>query len=314
MRVLVTGGAGFIGHHLVAALVARGDEVSVLDDMSSGSQHRLDAIGPSIALTNGSILDGEALDAAMAGCEVVLHHAAMASVAASVTDPVRTNEVNVGGTIAVMESAARLGVRRVVFAASSAAYGDTTSLPVSESEPPDPVSPYGASKVAAEHYLHSLGRLRGIATVALRYFNVFGPGQDPASEYAAVVPRFVTAILEGRRPTVFGDGSASRDYTYIDNVVQANLLAASADAPGRLTCNIGTGDRVTLLELLETIAQVTGAHLDPEFGPPRPGDVPHSQADISLATERIGYRPEVSFAEGIARTVAWYRDRPAGAG
>lgn len=308
MKVLVTGGAGFIGHHLVTALVARGDEVGVIDDLSTGSADRLRPLEGRIAFTDASILDAVALAEAMAGCEVVFHQAALASVAASVEDPVRANEINVTGTIEVMRAAAAAGVRRVVFAASSAAYGDSTSLPLRESEPPAPVSPYGASKVAGEHYLHSLGGLHGIATVALRYFNVFGPGQDPASEYAAVVPRFVTAVLSGRRPTIFGDGSASRDYTYIDNVVRANLLAADPAAPDRLTCNIGTGERWTLLELLDAITDATRTSADPEFGPPRPGDVPHSQADISLATERLGYSQATTFAAGIARTVAWFRD------
>jgi len=314
MKVLVTGGAGFIGHHLVGALVARGDDVRVLDDLSSGSLDRLRPLTGQFAFTDGSILDRGALAEAMDGCAVVFHQAALASVAASVTDPRRTNEINVTGTIVVMQAAAEVGVGRVVFAASSAAYGDTTSLPVAESEPPDPVSPYGASKVAAEHYLHSLGGLHGIATVALRYFNVFGPGQDPASEYAAVVPRFVTAVLEGRQPTIYGDGSASRDYTHIANVVQANLLAAADDGPLRLTCNIGTGSRWTLLELLDAITAAAGATAEPIFGPPRPGDVPHSQADISLAAERLGYRPETSFADGITQTVAWYRGQGTPAG
>lgn len=311
MKVLVTGGAGFIGHHLVTALVARGDEVAVIDDLSTGSADRLRPLEGRIAFTDGSILDAGALTQAMRGCAVVFHHAALASVAASVEDPVRTNEINVTGTIEVMRAAAAAGVRRVVFAASSAAYGDSTSLPLRESEPPAPVSPYGASKVAGEHYLHSLGSLHGIATVALRYFNVFGPGQDPASEYAAVVPRFVTAVLSGRRPTIFGDGSASRDYTFIDNVVRANLLAADPAAPDRLTCNIGTGERWTLLELLDAITDAAGTTADPEFGPPRPGDVPHSQADISVATERLGFSQATSFDEGIARTVAWFRDEAA---
>ena len=219
--------------------------------------------------------------------------------------PRRSDEVNAGGTIRVMQAAARHGVRRVVFAGSSSVYGIPQALPCEESARPAPESPYGVSKLAGEHYVHTLGKQFGIDTVVLRYFNVFGPGQDPASEYAAVVPKFATAVLEGEQPTINGDGGISRDFTYIDNVVHANLLAADADVTG-LTCNVACGDRTTLLELLAAICEAAGQAVEPRFGPPRPGDIVHSLADISVARAALGYRVIVPFEEGIARTVEWF--------
>jgi len=309
LRILVTGGAGFIGHHLVKGLLARGDQVRVIDDYSTGFRSRLDAVLDRIELVEGSILDDAALDRALSGIEVVLHEAAIPSVARSLVAPLVTHEVNVTGTIRLMLAAARSGVRRVVLAGSSSVYGIPRELPCRESQRPNPLSPYAASKLAAEHYLHTLGSALGIETVALRYFNVFGPGQDPASEYAAVVPRFTTAVLEGRSPTINGSGEISRDFTFVENVVQANLLAATASGIGGLTCNVACGARYTLLELLDTISEAVGRRAEPEFGPPRHGDILHSQADISLAGERLGYVPVVPFAEGVARTVEWYRQQ-----
>ena len=312
MRALVTGGAGFIGHHLVNGLLARGDEVSVIDDFSTGGRARLEPVGDRISLIEGSILDPEALDRAAASCEVIFHEAAIPSVARSVRDPQRSNRVNVTGTIEVMLAAARQGVRRVVYAGSSSVYGIPESLPCRESFRPAPESPYGVSKLAAEHYLRTLGNLHGVETVALRYFNVFGPGQDPASEYAAVVPRFVTAVLEGRRPIVHGTGEVSRDFTYVDNVVNANLLAAQAPGVSGITCNIACGDRHSLLGLMDAICTAAGLPADPMFGPSRPGDILHSLADISVAERQLGYTPNVPFEEGIERTVAWFRDQATG--
>lgn len=312
MRVLVTGGAGFIGHHLVRGLLARGDEVSVLDDFSTGFRSRLEAFGDRVELVDGSILDPRALDAAMAGCEVILHEAAIPSVARSLINPRLTNEVNVTGTIEVMLAASRHQVRRVVFAGSSSIYGIPKALPCVETQRADPQSPYGASKLAAEHYIHTLGHLHGIETVVLRYFNVFGPAQDPASEYSAVIPLFATAVLEGRRPTVNGSGDISRDFTFIDNVVEANLLAIRASVPAGMTCNVACGSRYSLLELLQAICDAAGRQVEPLFGPPRAGDIQHSQADISVARQALGYEVAVPFKEGINRTVAWYRDQAAG--
>lgn len=311
MRAAVTGGAGFIGHHLVAGLVARGSRVSVIDDFSTGSRSRLARVGDHVAVTEGSILDATALDGAFAGSEVVFHEAAIASVARSLVAPRVTNEVNVSGTIEVMLAAARQGVRRVVFAGSSAVYGIPQELPCRESQRTDPRSPYGASKLAAEHYFHSLGRLHGIETVALRYFNVYGPGQDPASEYAAVIPRFITAVLEGRRPVINGSGDISRDFVFVDDVVEANLLAARASSPSALTCNIASGSRTSLVELLRAVGVAAGRVVEPLFGPPRPGDIPHSQADISLARQALGFAVGVPLQEGIARTLKGFSDLPA---
>jgi UDP-glucose 4-epimerase len=307
VKVLVTGGAGFIGHHLIRGLLARGDSVNVIDDFSTGDRSRLLPFSGQIALTEGSIVDATALDQAVAGCDVILHEAAIPSVARSLLTPRLTNEVNVTGTIEVMLAAARHGVGRVVLAGSSSVYGVPIELPCRESFRPDPQSPYGASKLAAEHYLHTLGQLHGIQTIALRYFNVFGPGQDPVSEYAAVVPRFVTAVLEGSRPTIYGSGETSRDFTYVDNVVEANLLATHASLATPVTCNVACGSRFSLLELLDAICRAAGRHVDPILGPPRPGDIRHSLADISIARREIGYEVLVPFQEGIARTVDWYR-------
>jgi nucleoside-diphosphate-sugar epimerase len=310
MKVLVTGGAGFIGHHLVRGLLARGDAVNVIDDFSTGDRSRLVPFRGRITLTEGTILDPTALGEAVAGCDVILHEAAIPSVARSLVTPLLTNEVNVTGTIEVMLAAAHFGVRRVVLAGSSSVYGIPAELPCRESFRPDPQSPYGASKLAAEHYVHTLGQLHSIQTVVLRYFNVFGPGQDPASEYAAVVPRFVTAVLNGSRPTIHGSGDISRDFTYVDNVVEANLLATRSSIGARVTCNVACGSRSSLLELLQAICGAVGRQVDPIVGPPRPGDIRHSLADISLARRELGYEVAVPFREGIARTVAWYRDMP----
>ena len=314
MRALVTGGAGFIGHHLVRRLLERGDDVVVLDDFSTGHRARLEPLEHDIRLIEGSILDPERLDEAMHDREVVFHQAALASVARSLVDPLRSNEVNVTGTVRVMQAAGRQRVRRVLFAGSSSVYGIPVRLPCDESMRPVPESPYGVSKLAAEHYVHVMGRHLGVQTVTLRYFNVFGPGQDPHSEYAAVVPRFITAVLRGEAPTINGSPDISRDFTYVDNVLLANLLAADERAPTGVTCNIACGERITLMGLLDSIFEAAGRSVTPVIGPARAGDIQHSQADISAAREQLGYEPEVTVNEGIARTVEWFAgtvgDRP----
>ena len=308
MRAAVTGGAGFIGSHLVRGLLARGHEVSVIDDFSSGSRERLAPFVGRVDVVEGSVLDRDALDAAIAGCEAVFHHAAIASVARSLADPRGTDEVNVGGTIEVMLAAQRHRVGRVVFAGSSAVYGNPAQLPCRETQRADPLSPYGVTKLAGEHYVHALGALHGVRTSVLRYFNVYGPGQDPASEYAAVIPRFIAAVTAGQRPTVNGSGEISRDFVFIDDVVEANVRAAAPSAPTGLTCNVASGAATTLLELLSAIARAAGVEVDPAFGPARAGDIAHSWADVTRAREQLGFGARVTFADGIAQTVAWFRD------
>lgn len=309
MQAVVTGGAGFIGHHLVAGLLERGDRVRVLDDFSSGSRDRLATFGKGLEVTEGTILDRASLDAAFAGCEVVLHHAAIASVAQSLSHPRLVNDVNVNGTIEVMLAAARHGVRRVVFAGSSAVYGTPEALPCRESQCPEPLSPYGIGKLAAEHLIHGLGKTHGIETTVLRYFNVYGPGQDPSAEYAAVVPRFIAAVLAGHRPIINGSDGISRDFVYITDVVRANLLAARDGSPTGLTCNIASGVQTSLRQLLQAIAEATGRDIDPEFGQARPGDILHSVADVTLAKRELGYEPSVPLDEGIARAVESFSRR-----
>jgi UDP-glucose 4-epimerase len=307
MRALVTGGAGFIGHHLVHAIASRGDEVVVIDDFSTGYRARTHGFPSRVTVIEGDIRDPDALDKAAAGCEIIFHEAALASVSRSVRDPRLTNDVNTSGTIEVMLAAARANVRRVVFAGSSSVYGTLPGLPRKETQRIDPRSPYATSKIAGEYYVKTLGALHGVESVVLRYFNVFGPGQDPHSEYAAVVPRFITAGLSGKAPTVYGDGRQTRDFTYIDNVVSANLLAATAPDVDGLTANVGCGARFSLRELLTVIGQSLGTRLEPLYEPARPGDVPASEADISVARRRFGYEAIVPFQEGIKRTVEWYR-------
>jgi UDP-glucose 4-epimerase len=306
-RVAVTGGAGFIGHHLVAALVARGDAVTVIDDLSSGHAERLAIHGSSVRLVPASVLDTARLEASLEGVEVVFHLAAVASVARSLDDPVRVDAVNVGGTIRVVEAAARARARRVVLASSSAVYGTPARLPCSELERADPVSPYGAGKLAAEHYLHALGRHRGLATVALRLFNVFGPGQDPASEYAAVVPRFITAVLAGQHVVINGSGEISRDYIAVQDVVRAGILAAAPDAPSGITCNVATGHRTSLFDLVALVANAAETEAVSVVGPARPGDIEHSVADVTLARETLGFTAATPLDVAMRTTVAWFR-------
>jgi UDP-glucose 4-epimerase len=281
--------------------------VSVIDDFSTGQHSRLAPFGDVVKVTEATILDADALDAVVAGADVIFHEAALASVARSLREPRLTNDVNENGTIEVMRAASRNGVRRVVFAGSSAVYGIPEDLPCRESHRPAPRSPYGVSKLAAELYVHALGEALGVQTVVLRYFNVYGPGQDPASEYAAVIPRFVTAVLDGTRPVINGSGDISRDFVYIDDVVEANMLASQAAVPANLTCNIATGSPTSLDQLLQAVTVGVGRDVDPKFGPPRPGDIPHSYADIGVASRALGFRPRISLAEGIARTIDWYR-------
>lgn len=309
--VLVTGGAGFIGSALVRGLIAEGHSVRVIDDSSTGSLENLTEVMSDIELIEGSILDATTLVTAMQGARVVFHEAAIPSVGRSIADPIRSHEANATGTLAVLVKARETGVERVIYAASSSAYGGASALPLHEGLPAQPVSPYAVSKLAGEHYCRAFTRSFGLPTISLRYFNVFGPRQDPTSDYAAVIPRFTRAILSGEAPVIYGDGTQSRDFTYIDNAVEANLRAAVAgeDAFGK-TFNIAQGGRHSLLELLEQLARICAVRQPkpPVFAEPRIGDVMHSQADISAAGDLLGYHPQVGFEEGLRRTVEWIAD------
>jgi len=299
----VTGGAGFIGSHLVDALLAAGWSVRVLDDFSSGREANLAQARDRIELLRGDLADPEVAAAAVADVEVVFHQGAVPSVPRSLEEPIRTNRVNVDGTLQILEASRRAGVRRVVYAASSSAYGDTEVLPKVETMPADPLSPYALQKYAGEVYCRLYHRLYGLETVALRYFNVFGPRQDPRSTYAAVVPRFAVACLRGEPPTIHGDGEQSRDFTYVGDAVRANLAAADAPKAPGLVFNVAGGRRVTLNALLATIQQIVGSRVTPIHGPARPGDVRHSQADLTRARTLLEWEPSVSLEEGLRRTV-----------
>jgi UDP-glucose 4-epimerase len=305
--VLVTGGAGFIGSHIATALVARGDRVRVFDNLSTGRRSNLDHLGASIELIEGDLLDQATLARSMEGVEVVYHQAALASVPRSVERPLETHAACATGTLHVLESARRAGVRRVIYAGSSSAYGNQPKMPKAETDLPNPLSPYAAAKLAGEYYCRAFTQTYGLETVVIRYFNVFGPRQDPNSEYSAVIPKFVTAMLAGRRPKVFGDGHQSRDFTYIDNVVAGNLAAeASPEGVGRVF-NVACGAQISLLELIASINQVLGTAIEPEFAPSRAGDVRESLADISAARHVLRYEPLVAFEEGLRRSIEYYR-------
>lgn len=306
-HVLVTGGAGFIGSHLVEALLRRGDRVRVFDNFSTGRRDNLAHVRADVEIIEGDLRDADAVRRAVAGVEIVFHQGALASVQRSVDDPITTNAVNVTGTLHVLTAARDAGVRRVVFASSSSVYGDTPTLPKVETQAPQPLSPYAVSKLAGEQYCMAFSVVYGLPAIALRYFNVFGPRQDPHSEYAAVIPRFIDRMVRGIPPIIYGDGFQSRDFTYIENVVDANLAAADAPADCSAVFNVGAGERTSLLELAAQINQLLGANLAPDHQPPRAGDVRHSQAGIGAIRETLGYAPRVSLTEGLARTLAWFR-------
>jgi len=300
---LVTGGAGFIGSHLCDALLAAGFSVRALDDFSSGREQNLSQAIGKIELIRGDLADPATTARACAGVDVVFHEGAIPSVPRSVAEPIRTNRANVDGTLNVLECARQAGVRRVVCAASSSAYGDTEELPKVETMPPNPRSPYALQKYAGEVYARLYHELYGLETVALRYFNVFGPRQDPKSEYAAVVPRFATACLRGEPATIHGDGEQSRDFTFVGDTVRANLLAADAPAAVGSVINVAGGRRISLNELLAALQQLTGSKVPAIHGPSRVGDVRHSLADLGRARTLLGFEPQVSLADGLRRTV-----------
>jgi len=308
-KYLVTGGAGFIGSNLARYILGRGHDVVVLDNFATGKRENLAEIAGRITLIEGDIRDAGTVAAAMDGCCAVFHEAALGSVPRSVADPVTSHDVNVNGTIRILEGARAAGIRRVVFAASSSAYGNREESPKHEAMAPLPISPYAASKVACEAYMQGYAASYGLETFCLRYFNVFGPRQDPFGAYAAVIPAFVSRLLKGQPPVVYGDGEQSRDFCYIDNVCHANWLAANAPAEvciGR-PVNIACNQRTSLNQILKQLGQLLNVNLKATYEPDRPGDVKHSLADISLARRRLGYEPQVYFEDGLARSIDWYR-------
>jgi len=309
---VVTGGAGFIGGHLVHALLRRGTRVRVVDDFSSGRRSYLSELGAEfgeqLEVREQDIREIDALRELLDGSRVVYHQAAVTSVPRSIRDPLNSNSANVDGTLNVLVAARDVGVAKVVYASSSSVYGDTSVLPKHEKLEANPLSPYAISKYAAEMYAKVFSRVYGLPTYGLRYFNVFGPRQDPHSQYAAVIPLFVTRMLEGKPPIVYGDGEQTRDFTFVENVVSANLLAAECEADG-ISANIGCGDRFSLNQLIAMLGEILETSVQPVFEEARTGDVRDSQADIGLARATMGYQPEVGFAEGLRRTVEWYRSR-----
>lgn len=311
-KVLVTGGGGFIGSHVTAELLRHGVEVRVLDNFSTGHRHNLAAVGGEVELIEGDLRSYERTHAATRGVDCVIHLAALPSVPRSVQDPLTTNAVNVTGTLNVVLAARDAGTCRVVVASSSSVYGRASGLPKTESLVPEPISPYGVSKLAAEQYCVGLNAVYGIEVAALRYFNVFGPRQDPNSQYSGVIPRFLAAALDGGRLVVYGDGEQSRDFTYVDNVVAATIAAAERELDGPLLCNIGCGSAHSVNQLVAAVGDVTGRTLAVEYREPRPGDVRHSYADVSLARERLDYAPAVDLREGLARTCEWLMESRGG--
>jgi UDP-glucose 4-epimerase len=305
-KVLVTGGAGFIGSHIVAALVRRGDQVRVLDNLSTGNLANLAEVRDRIEFIEADLNDADKATEAVKGVDCIFHEAALASVPRSVERPLETNAACVTGTLVLLDAARKAGVRRLVYAASSSAYGNQPAASKRESDLPMPISPYGAAKVAAEFYCQAFAAMGEIETVALRYFNVFGPRQDPNSEYSAVIPRFITLMLGGQRPTVFGDGYQSRDFTFVGDVVEGNLRAAEAVNVSGRVFNIATGHQVKLLELLASLNRLLNTRVEPIFAPPRAGDVRESLADITLARQHLKYEPQVRFDEGLRRSIDYY--------
>jgi UDP-glucose 4-epimerase len=306
---LITGVAGFIGSSLARTVLARGDKVRGIDNLSTGKRDNVADVSGQIDFREADLLDLDAVHDACRGVDYVFHEAAIPSVPKSVLDPLGSNRANVDATVHLLIAAKDAKVKRVVYAASSSAYGDTPTLPKHEGMPPKPISPYAVAKLASEYYMKSFYRCYGLETVCLRYFNIFGPRQDPTSPYSGVLAKFITQMLRGEQPTVFGDGTQSRDFTYIDNVVEANLLAARAPASQAAgeVFNVATGTRVDLNETFQLLKKIIGYKGELKYAPERAGDVKHSLADLSLTEKHLGYKPKVSFEEGLRRTVEWYK-------
>ncbi|MBL8145166.1 MAG: SDR family oxidoreductase [Anaerolineae bacterium] len=306
---VITGGAGFIGSHIAERLLRDGHTVRIVDNFATGKRENLAVLPPGCELFEVSITDKAALDEAFAGADYVLHQAALPSVPRSIDDPLTTHEYNVTGTLNVLLAARDAGVRRVAYAASSSAYGDIEGEYKDETMAPRPLSPYGVSKLAGEYYAQAFTAVYGLETVALRYFNVFGPRQDETSQYAAVIPRFLAAMLRGEAPIIYGDGLQSRDFTYVDNVVHGNLLALRAPKAAGQMMNLATGGRISLLDLVNRLNVILGTDIQPVHEPARTGDIKHSRASVTKAGELLGFEPVVEFDEGLARTAAWFRSR-----
>lgn len=307
-KVLVTGGAGFIGSNLVDGLLREGYEVRVLDNFSTGRRENIEHVKNDIELIEGDMRDQEITDQAVAGVDMILHEAALPSVPRSINAPVTSNDVNVGGMLKLLSSAQKTGVQRMIMASSSSIYGNTVELPKHEGMTPKPMSPYAVTKLTGEHYLRVFHELYGMETLAIRYFNVFGPRQDPTSQYSGVIAKFMDAALEGTKYTVNGDGLQARDFTYIDNVVKGNLLALKASSLGGESVNVACGGKYSLIELIDAINKAAHVDLPIEYGPNRAGDVKYSMAAIEKAKALLGYEPEVDFYEGIKRTFEWYAE------
>lgn len=307
MKFLVTGGAGFIGSNIVGELLNRNYEVRVLDNFSTGKRENLNSYGNDIELIEGDIRSYHIVKDAVKNIDIILHQAALPSVPRSINDPITSNDVNVTGTLNILEAARKADVQKIVFASSSSVYGDNPKLPKEESMIPNPLSPYAVSKLSGEKYCQVFTRIYNLKTVALRYFNVFGPRQDPTSQYSAVIPKFITAIMRNESPVIFGDGEQSRDFTFVRNVIEGNILAATTDCESGIAMNCACHGRVTLNELVTMINEILGKDVKPIYKEPRAGDIKHSFADIQLAEKNLNYKPLVSFKEGLKITIESFK-------
>lgn len=309
MKYLVTGGSGFIGSNIVEELLNRGHQVRILDNFSTGNRQNIEAFKDRIEVIEGDLRSYHTVMETVHGMDFVLHQAALPSVPRSVRDPLTTNEVNVAGTLNLLHAALDAKVKRVVFASSSSIYGDSPTLPKKEDMIPNPLSPYAVSKLAGEKYLYVFAKIYELQTVSLRYFNVFGPRQNPDSQYSAVIPKFIKAIMGDEAPVIFGDGEQSRDFTFIQNVVEANILATEVDCPRGMVMNCAVHQRTNLNELVQIINRILGKDVKPRYTEARPGDVKHSFADIALIEKTLGFKPKIYFEEGLAKTIEWYKSQ-----
>ena len=304
---VVTGGAGFIGSHIVEELLRRNETVRVIDNFSTGKWENVEPFEGGAEIIEADIAEGKNLPRFLKGADFVIHQAAIPSVPKSILDPVRSHHANVNGTLQLLNASREANVKRIVYASSSSVYGDSPTLPKHEGMMPNPLSPYGAQKLFAEIYCQVFSRAYGLETVSLRYFNVFGPRQDSTSQYSGVLALFIPAVLQNKRPTIYGDGLQSRDFTYVQNVVEANLLACTLPGVAGQVFNVACGDRITVNSMLQQINKITGKDIVPIYADPRPGDIKHSQADITRAKEHLEYQPKISFEEGLRNTIGWYR-------